>query len=240
MYEDSVKAADYINLEEYLKEQMFKEYKTAIEKNGGVHFSNPQELNEYYSDGVEILKYIRRNRGVYFPSKQHKLVGIEIPLSVPLPNNISFSGFIDLVIHDEKNNRIKIWDIKTSNSGWNKYQKADSTKTAQLILYKEYYAKQFNVDPENIDVEYFIVRRKINEDLDFKPKRVQTFIPASGKPTRNKTNKLLTEFIDHCFTENGEYKADASYPAIEHSGCKYCPYKDNQALCNKKERIKEK
>ncbi len=240
MYEDSVKAADQIDLEAHLKQGIYDEYKKALEKNGSNHFSTPQELSEYYTDGVEILKYIRRHRNLYFPSKQHKLLGIEKPLNLPLKGNVNFVGFIDLVILDERTNRVKIWDIKTSNSGWNKYQKADSTKTAQLILYKEFYAKQFNIDPESIDVEYFIVRRKINEDLDFKPKRVQTFSPASGKPTRNKTGKLLTEFIESCFTAEGEYNLERNYPALESSGCKYCPHKDNQVLCNKKERIKQK
>lgn len=238
MYTDSVKAADYINLEEYLKNQISDEYKKALEKNGGTHFSNPKELQEYYNDGVEILKYIRRHRSVYFPSKQHKLLGIEVPLNIELTPNIKFTGFIDLVILDERTNRVKIWDIKTSTAGWNKSQKSDSTKTAQLILYKEYYAKQLNKDPESIDVEYFIVRRKINEELDFKPKRVQLFEPASGKPTRNKVNRALSGFLEHAFTQEGEYNKEGSFPALEHSGCKYCPYFKNNDLCNKKDRIK--
>jgi hypothetical protein len=237
MYNQSVKAADTIDINLYLQEQMYAEYKTAVEKNGGVHFSTPKELAEFLQDGVEILKYVKKHRGVYFPSKKHKLIGIEVPLNLQLKGGIGFVGYIDIVIKDERTGRYKVWDVKTSTSGWNKYQKADLTKTAQLILYKEFYAKQFGVDVEMIDVEYLIVRRRINEDAEFVPKRVQTFIPASGKVTRNKVAKLLQEFLDNCFTEEGTYNEQGAYPAIETSVCKFCPH-NKSGLCAKKDRVK--
>jgi len=65
MYNESVKAAEAIDINLYLQEQMYAEYKTAVERNGGVHFSTPKELAEFLQDGVEILKYIKRHRGVY-------------------------------------------------------------------------------------------------------------------------------------------------------------------------------
>ena len=238
MYNESVKKADEIDLPKYLQEQIFAEYQTAIQKNGGKHFSDPKELSEFYNDGVEILKYVKRHRGVYFPSKKHKLMGIEMSLDLQLKGNVGFRGFIDIVILDERDGRIKIWDIKTSTAGWNKYQKADQTKTAQLILYKEFYAKQYNWDVEKIDVEYLIVRRRINENAEFVPKRVQTFAPASGKVTRNKIGKMFQDFLDNCFTEEGEYNSEGHFPAMETSVCKYCPY-FNSDLCNKKDMIKK-
>lgn len=239
LYNKTVKEADEIDLGAYLKQAMFDEYKESLTKNGNKHYSNPQELAEFYLDGEAILKYFKNHRREYFSTKQHSLVGIEIPLQMPLINNISFNGFIDLVIKDERDNRIKIYDIKTSTQGWNKYQKADTTKTAQLILYKDFYGKQFNVDPESIDVEYIIVRRKINEDGEFPMKRIQTFQPASGKPTRNKVSKMFLEFVQNCFTEDGSYNIEGNFPAVTSSACNYCPYKNEEALCSKKHRIKK-
>jgi RecB family exonuclease len=237
LYAESAKKADEIDLNVYLQEQMYAEYKKAVEKKNGQHFSTPKELAEFLQDGIEILKYLKRHRRVYFPSKQHKLMGVEIPLSLNLKGNIRFIGFIDIVIHDERNNRIKVWDIKTSTSGWNKYQKADQTKTAQLILYKEFYAKQYNWDPELIDVEYLIVRRRINENAEFVPKRIQLFAPASGKVTRNKIGRMFQDFLDTCFTEDGQYNTEAAYPAIETSACRFCPF-NRSDKCNKKDRLK--
>lgn len=236
---ESVKFADQMDLNELLKNTMFKEYQEALTKNGNAHFSTPQELSEFYNDGVAILEYFKKHRTQFFNTKHHELVGIEEPLKVELKNNIDFVGFIDIIIKDKRDNTYTIYDIKTSTQGWNKYQKADTSKTAQLILYKEFYAKQFNVDPEMIRVEYIIVRRKINDQMEFVPKRIQTFSPASGKPTRNKVGKLFMEFVQNCFTEAGEYNPQNSYPAIESSSCKYCPFYREEVLCPKKERIKK-
>ncbi len=240
MYEDSVKKADEIDLGKYLQECMMTEYKNALTKNNNQHYTTPEQLTEYCTDGMFILDYFKRHRTAYFTSKQHTLLGIETPLNLPLRNGIRFTGFIDIVIRDERDGRIKIYDFKTSTAGWNKYQKADKSKTSQMILYKSFYAEQFGVDEEMIDVEYIIVRRKINEELEFVPKRIQTFIPASGKVTRNKIKKMFEEFLDNCFTEEGEYKMESSYPALVSSACNYCPYLKEDALCPKKERIKVK
>lgn len=214
------------------------EYKNALTKNNNQHYSTAEELAEYYEDGAAILDYFKRHRSVYFSSKQHSLLGIELPLSLQLREGIKFTGFIDIVIKDHRDDRIKIYDIKTSTAGWNKYQKADKSKTAQMLLYKEFYAKQYNVDVESIDVEYVIVRRKINHELEFVPKRIQTFIPANGKVSRNKILKMFDQFLDNCFDKEGNYNADGQYPAYASSACNYCLYSKEGALCPKKERLK--
>lgn len=234
MYEVGVTAADQIDLTDYLQQQMIENYQASIQKMGQ-HFSTAEQLQEFLQDGVAILKYIRSHRRVFFSHKQHKLLGIELPLKVNINQNIGFNGFIDLVILDERIDKIKIWDIKTSTRGWNKRQKKDLTKTAQLVLYKDFYAKQFGVDPDKIDVEYFIVRRKINHDAEFVPKRVQTFAPPHGKVTRNKVSKLLHQFIDTAFTLDGEYNTSVNYPAIQNSLCAYCPYNTSE-LCDRRNR----
>jgi len=237
---ETVKKADEMNLYDLLRDTMFKEYKESLEKNGNVHYSNPQELSEFYQDGVAILEYFRKHRSEFFNAKHHELVGIELPLRYETVNNITFVGFIDFIIKDTRDNTYIIYDLKTSTAGWNKYQKADVTKTAQLILYKDFYSKQFGVSPDDIHVEYIIVRRRINEDLEFKPKRIQTFAPACGKPTINKVTKLFLDFVETCFTKEGEYNPNNEYPAMASSSCNYCPYKTNEGLCAKKERIKTK
>ena len=234
---ESVKKADEMDLHELLKNSLFNEYKDSLAKNGNQHYSTPQELTEFYEDGVAILNYFKKNRSVYFNSKHHELVGIEKPLRVELVNNVAFIGFIDIIIKDKRDNTYTIFDIKTSTQGWNKYQKADITKTAQLILYKEFYAKQFGVDVDSINVEYIIVRRKINHDLEFVPKRIQSFAPASGKPTRNKVGKLFMGFIQEAFKEDGSHNDAKDYPAYKSKACNYCPYKDNFEVCPKEKRM---
>lgn len=237
MYDESVKKADEIDIDKHLQQTMLTEYKSSVAKNGGKHFSNPNELSEFYQDGVAILKYFKNHRRAYFPSKQHKLLGIELPLNIALRKGIKFTGFIDVVILDERDNRIKIYDFKTSTVGWNANQKKDVSKTSQMVLYKKYYAEQYGVSEDMIDIEYIIVRRKINEDLEFVPKRIQTFAPASGRTTVNKVTKLINEFLDRCFNDDGTYNTTNVYTAVESSFCKYCPYNKEEALCPKSQRI---
>ena len=243
MYEDSAVAAGKEDWNKILKDFMAKGYRKAMAMGQDPNFTNAAEMGEFYEHGVIILNYIFKNRGVYFAKKDHELIGVEVPLLIPMEvnKNIKFRGYIDLIIRDKRDNTYKIIDIKTSTMGWNKYQKADKTKTAQLVLYKSYYAKQFNVPLENIRVEYFIVKRTLYEGLDFPQKRVQLFNPASGKPTINKVNNSVDEFVRNAFNEDGSYNINREYPAIagkNNKNCKYCDFKTQDNLCSKKERIK--
>ena len=174
MYSDSIKAADELYLEEQLEDRLKKNFLEITQKNGGEEFCTKNDMLEFYNDGLKIIDYFKKKRNQYFSKRGYELVGIETALNYDLPNNLKFRGFIDLVIKDTLRNRIKIIDIKTSTWGWNKYQKADKNKTDQLLLYKQFYSKEFNVPMDRIDVEYFIVKRKLYENTDFPQKRIQT------------------------------------------------------------------
>ena len=81
--------------------------------------------------------------------------------------------------------------------GLEQVRKADKNKTDQLLLYKSFYSKQHDVPLERIDVEYFIVKRKLYEGMDFPQRRVQTFVP-NGKPSINKVINRLQHFMNEC------------------------------------------
>ena len=83
-----------------------------------------------------------------------------------------------------------------------------------------------------VDVEFFIVRRKVYEDADFPIKRVQHVIPAQGKIKMKQAVEDLRAFVRDAFTPDGKH-IDKAYPKNK-SGCKYCPFKDDAALCDKK------
>jgi len=244
MYEESAVAANKEDWHEILKKMMAKEYRKACAMGQDPKFTNAAEMGEFYEHGILILDYVLSKRGEYFQKKNHELIGVEVPLLVPMSvnQNVKFRGYIDLIIKDTRDNTYKIIDIKTSTMGWNKYQKADSTKTAQLVLYKSYYAKQFNVPLDNIRVEYFIVKRKLYENMDFPQKRVQIFNPAAGKPTMNKINSSVDEFVRSAFNVDGSHNTDRDYIAVKgknNKNCKYCDFKTRPDLCPSKERVVE-
>ena len=244
MFTKSIKDADRLNLAECLHEQMIQNYMLEVSNLEGVHFSNPQELQEFYQDGLAILDWIKRHRGAYFSNQTHELVGIEIPLYTQASENndkVIMNGFLDIVLREKATGKILIIDFKTSTKGWNQYAKADKTKASQLVLYKSYFAKQYGYDEESIDIKYFIVKRKLIEGFMYPQKRVQEFIPASGKPTRKKLTQEIERFIEAGFNEDGSYKQDGVFPAIGEKGlknCRWCEFADKEDLCPKANRLK--
>ena len=211
MYEDTIKMADALPLQQMLLKRMKENYKKILEDNGGEEICEQSEMEEFYTHGLLILEWFKKKRGMYFSKKGYELVGIEVPLNCKVSEDVQFIGFMDVVLYDKIRDRYKIIDIKTSTMGWNKWAKADKNKTNQLLLYKYFYSIQKNVPIENIDVEYFIVKRKLYEGLDFPQRRVQTFSPANGKPSINKVMTSLMSFVDESF-KKGEFNQDKPYP----------------------------
>ena len=234
MYNESGVKADAINIEEYFEERFRENYAKGYKNNKNVHYSNPEEMREFYEDGLAILDFIKKKRGEYFSIKEWHLVGIEVPI-VMAPNkshnNVLFNGFIDLVLYHEPTEKFVIYDIKTSSRGWSDKEKKDEVKQFQILLYKSFFSEQFGVDIENIDVEFFIVRRKIWEECEFPQKRVQQFAPANGKTKVKKSKVALDTFIEEVFNLDGSYKSTDHQATPSKGACAYCPYLQLKLLC---------
>ena len=230
IYNQSVKQANEMDLSELLLDRMRKTYKKERYNNGHKDFTTSEELQQFHNDGVEILNYLKKKRNIYFSTKGTYLVGIEIPIVQKVKPGLYYKGFIDVVFYNETLGKYLIIDIKTSTRGWSEYEKKNEAKVSQILLYKEYFAQQFEVDVESIDVEYFIVRRKIFEGGEFVPKRVQEFKPPSGNIKRGKAISAINKFVSEAFTDQGEY-IEKEYPkSPSKSNCMFCPFKGNP-LC---------
>ena len=233
MYSDTIKDADKLPLDQMLLYRMKENYENILNKNGGVVICEQYEMEEFYRHGLVILDWFKKKRGMYFSKKGYELVGVEVPIKYKLPSGINFIGYIDVIIRDVLRDKHKIIDIKTSTMGWNKWQKADKNKTDQILLYKQFYGKQNNISLDKIDVEYFIVKRKLYEKVDFPQRRVQTFIPANGTPSINKVTNNLKLFIDECFSGK-EHNTSHTYNKLpSKKNCRWCDFKDKPELCDK-------
>lgn len=235
MFEQSATAADRENLIEFFETNLRSEYKKCVEQNNNVHFSNAEELAEFYGDGEAILDYFKKKRGKYFSKRNTYLVGIEFPLFLSPHEeypNVKFKGFIDLIFYNSNTDTLQIFDIKTSTRGWKDKDKKDDTKTSQILLYKEYFSRLFNWDVDKIEVEFFIVKRKIWEESEFTIPRIQEFIPASGKIKRSKSITEFRSFIEDCFTKEGKL---LNKEFLKQVGplCNWCPFNNDSSLCNK-------
>jgi len=228
MYNDTIKMADALPLDEMLLHRMKTNYTQIMERNGGEVFCEQEDMEEFYSHGMTILEWFKKKRNMYFSKKNYELVGIEVPIEYELPNKIEFIGYMDVVLHDTFRDRYKIIDIKTATMGWNKYQKADKNKTDQLLLYKQFYGKQHDIPLDKIDVEYFIVKRKLYENVDFPQRRVQIFQPANGTPSINKVMNNLNQFIDESFID-GEYNLEHNYiKQPSKKNCRFCEFNQTE------------
>jgi ATP-dependent exoDNAse (exonuclease V) beta subunit len=203
-------------------------------------------IAEFENDGKIILDHVLSyaQRSKHFPSKKYEVVGIELPLEIPMRNgNILYKGFLDIVLKEKATGKILILDFKTSTRGWNKYQKADRTKIDQLLLYKRFYHQTFKIPMSDIEVEFFVVKRKLLEDVEFPQQRIQRISPPDGKTSMREVETAFLDFINNGFDANGEYNKDAVFlknPGKARKNCKYCVFKtlkspEGKLYCDGKE-----
>ena len=232
LYEESATKADEMDLEELFRENFINLYKKEYKKFNNTHYSSPEQLREFFEDGVAILDFIKKKRSTYFSKRGWHLAGIELPIVMNVGTNLLYKGYIDMVLYHEPTNKFYIYDIKTSTSGWGNKAKRDEAKQMQLVLYKKFFNEQHGIPLENIEVEFFIVRRKVWENSEYPIHRVQLHKPAAGRNKLSKADKMIKEFIDECFTPKGKYQ-EKEHNKIVSSMCKWCAFNDNKELCNK-------
>jgi hypothetical protein len=237
LFEVSAKEADKFDILGLFEKSFKQEYVKELDNNGGVHFSTKKELSEFYEDGVHILEYFRKKRQIHFSNRKQDLLGMEIPINVPIKEDSDtflFNGYIDLIYRDKEDGTIYIEDLKTSTKGWSKYEKSDETKQAQLLLYKKYFSKQYKYDISTIVPRFRILKRKLWENVDFAQSRIQLHEPANGTGKVNNAVQRLTVFINDAFDLNGVAKEKAHPKAPSSSNCRFCPFSNRPDLCNKK------
>ena len=228
MYGETIKKADELPLEKMLKEQMEYNHEQAMDRNDGNRFCTKEDMEEFYGHGLLILDWFKKRRANYFSKKHHDLIGVEVPLNYNISDDMKFIGYVDILLYDKTRDRYKIIDIKTSTMGWNKYMKFDKNRTNQLLLYKHFYGLEHNIPVDKIDVEYFIVKRKLYENADFPERRIQEFSPASGKPSMNKIMDNFNRFLDESFIDN-KYNESRSYEKIpSKKNCRFCDFNQTE------------
>jgi len=204
------------------------------------------DFDTFTEHGELILKHISdySNRQKYFPTDKYELAGIEIPINMAVMNNLSFVGYLDIVLREKASGKIKIIDLKTSTRMWNKYQKADMHKIMQLLFYKAFYNQQFGIPLDKIEVEFLVLKRTLMENASFPEGRIQKITPPSGKVMINDAVSTLVQFIENCFTPDGVYNVDGKFRKNPHKGktkysnCKYCEFSCKEGgPCDRKEGI---
>ena len=240
MYETSGAEADRIDIEELFREKYIGEYQKQYKSNKESHFSNAEEMREFFEDGLGILSWFKKKKSGYFSKRGYSLVGCEIPIVIApnkMLNNVLYMGYLDVVMYHEPTETFKIIDIKTSTRGWRDQDKKNEDKQFQLLLYKQYFSEQYGIPLDKIEVEFFILKRKVLDWDDEKlmsphqAYRVQTFTPPSGKIKLGRAKKAINDFISECFNSSGKIK-EKDYPKqVSAWNCRFCPYKVDKEHC---------
>ncbi len=219
-YNVSKVKANELDLETIFQEKFIESYQKQYKDNNNEHFSSAIEMREFYEDGVEILRFFKKKIGRYFSKRGTYLVGIELPIiNAPnkMLNNILFMGMIDIILYNENSDTFDIIDIKTSTRGWHDKMKKNEDKQFQLILYKKYFSELYNIPLDKIDIKFFIVKRKLYENVDWTQTRIQEFSPPSGKIKMGRATRYVNDFMSQVFDSQGKIK-EQSYPCT----CGYC------------------
>ena len=230
-YSKTITEADLLDLNDMLFTELKNEFIESKKKSKDDPCTK-EDLQSFYMDGVSLLDWFKKNKSMYFSKRGYELLGIEMPLNYKLGDGINFIGFMDVVIKDTVRDRIKIIDLKTSTMGWNKWMKTDKNKTDQLLLYKQFLSLQLEISVDKIDIEYFILKRKLYENVDFPQRKVQLFTPASGKPSLNRVLYKLREFVDGCFDKQGNYLLKEYNTNESKKTCRFCEFNQTE-YCDK-------
>lgn len=234
MYNDSVKNANNLNLEEEFQNKFIEEYNKEYKANSSTHFSSANEMREFFEDGVAILEFFKKKKGKFFSKRGWYLVGCEIPIiNTPIKtySNVLYMGYLDVVLYHEPTNRFHIIDLKTSTRGWNEKNKKDEGKISQIVLYKKYFSEQFEIPIEDITVEFLILKRKIWEESEYPQSRIQSFLPPAGKIKLNKFSNDVETFIKEVFDKENNIK-DINYPKTPSKwNCSFCPFAEDKKNC---------
>ena len=240
-YDKSFAAADRdIDITEDFRGRFISEYQAQYKKNNDSHFSEATEMREFFEDGIAIIEWFKKKRARYFSKKGTYLVGCELPIIVApnkMYNNVLYMGYLDVVTYNENTETFKIIDIKTSTKGWNDYAKKDEDKQYQLLLYKQFFSEQYGIPLDKIDIEFFILKRKVLDMDDenimspYQAYRVQQFTPPSGKVKLGRAKKAVNDFVNECFNSNGDIKEKIYPKTPSKCTCNFCSFKEEQEVC---------
>ena len=119
-----------------------------------------------------------------------------------------FKGFIDLVIKTP-DDKYHIIDWKTCSWGWDSKKKADKIVNYQLTMYKHFFAKKHNINPQNIETYFALLKRTAKKD------NIEIFRVTSGP---KKTNNCLSTL------EKSVINMEKGIAVKNRLSCKYCKF----------------
>lgn len=170
---------------------------------------------EYVTEGKKTLEELPSFYSKAFPN--WRPVAAEFPLFEQIDNSKhAFKGFIDAIIATPDGAKETFWilDAKTTNNGWNDNKKADPMVKAQLLLYKNFWSKKLNIDPQAIKCAFLLLKRE-----GIASERLELFPINVDNEKVEKSLKVVKNMI-------ASMKRGVALKI--RSACEYCEYKNTE------------
>jgi len=178
-----------LNEREHFKEKFLEELK-ALPQEIRTNL-NKELVQSMKNQGVTLAPIIIPALKEHF--KSFEVISVEERLYEPIKDFIQnedfkFKGFIDLVIKTA-DGKYHIIDWKTCSWGWDSRKKTERMITYQLVFYKYYYALKHNIDSQNIDTHFALLKRTAKNN------NIEIFRVTSGNKKTENALKLLKKAL---------------------------------------------
>ncbi len=120
---------------------------------------------------------------------EYELFSVEEKLYEPIDNfeNYLFKGYIDLVV--KTGDEYHIVDWKTCSWGWDNKKRSDKMIVYQLVLYKHFFCKKYNIEPDKVHTHFALLKRTSKKNI------VELFQVTSGNKRIKNALELLNKAI---------------------------------------------
>ncbi len=179
--------------------------------------------NEFDNSFESIFEQVPVWLELTFPGWE--LHGAEVKLfeNIGIKKDRFFKGFIDCVIVAPDKKGVKKYyliDWKTTSWGWSFDKKTSFEKQLQLILYKHFFAKKYNIHLKDIKCSFVLLKRKPPK---LTPNEHCEKIDVSvGPKTETRALELVDKMLAH-LNKNLFPKNRNSCKFCQYKNTKYCP-----------------
>ena len=184
---------------DYFVEQ-FTESRKEVEK------PNDELAEQMLSQGATILPQVQGAVQNLFGD--YEVVTTEEELLEPISDELDFKGYIDMVLKTP-DGKYHILDWKTCSWGWNAQKKSSKLMTYQLTLYKKYFCQKHNIDPNNVETYFGLLKRTPKKN------NVEIFRVTSGNKKTENALKSLNNFV---------YNVEKGLYFKNRLSCRYCSF----------------
>ena len=184
-----------------------KSFQTALKEleDGKVEFNLGRAM-EMVPQGIALLPEIEPALEEYF--KNYEIISSEEGLMVPINEHLNFKGFIDAVVKTD-DGKYHIVDWKTTSWGWDSRRRSLPIVTYQLTLYKYFFCLKHNLDPQNVETHFALLKRTADKN------KVEFFRVTSGAKKTENALKLLHMAL---------YNIEKQRYLKKRSNCHKCPF----------------